>query len=386
MSRWVERALLALAVLPLVVGAGAPARAPAPVATGLVDVTRFGAKGDGVADDTAAFRAAAATGKGLRIPRPPDHYKLTGRVDVRGSVVGDGSMPEIRMYGATGSRDHAQTMFALDGYDGPGVVFRGLHLNGQWDGAGTDGEWSHLIQLQASRNVTVEDNLLERPYGDCVYVGSRKGEGDGGRNILVRNNTLRDPRRCAVAVVAAEGVTIAKNRIEKPRDYVAAIDLEPDPETRDAVKGVVIEDNDFDVAGAAVMFYTRPQNLPCGPVIVRENRATANRFVLKMEGTGRWEGLAITGNRYLGAGARGGLQSFVAIVGAEEVRIEGNRIALARADAPRGSGDLLRGVRGLRLADNEWSASRSYPITVEQCPGARLERNRFSSARTELRP
>jgi hypothetical protein len=385
MTRRREPALWAVALLPLVVGTPAPAPLASVNAAALVDVMRFGAKGDGVTDDTAAFRAAAATGKGLRIPKPRAHYRLTGRVDVHGSVVGEG-MPEIRMYGATGSRDHAQTVFALDGYDGPGVVFRGLHLNGQWDGVGTDGEWSHLIQIRASRNVTVEDNVLERPYGDCIYVGSRRGEGDGGRNVVVRNNTLRDPRRCAVAVVAGEGVTIARNRIEKRLDYVAAIDLEPDPETRDAVQGVVIEDNDFDVAGAAVMLYTRPQNLPCGPVTVRGNRGTANRFVLKMEGTGRWQGLAIARNRYGGAGARGGLQSFVAIVGAEEVRIEENRIALSGRDAPRGSGDLLRGVRGLRLADNEWSADRSYPITVEGCPDARLERNRFSGARTELRP
>lgn len=221
MSRRRDLSLLAAAALPLVLGTSAPAPSaprPSPDAGALVDVTRFGAKGDGIADDTAAFRAAAATGKGLRIPRPPDHYKLTGRVDVRGSVVGDGSMPEIRMYGATGSRDHAQTMFALDGYDGPGVVFRGLHLNGQWDGGG-NGEWEHGIQIQDSSNITIENNVIENAYGDDIVLDQVNGT--GVKNVTIRNNTLKNPRRCNVAVIAAANVTIDGNTMSKPNDYVS---------------------------------------------------------------------------------------------------------------------------------------------------------------------
>src|SRR5512138_3106757 len=67
-----------------------------------VDVRAFGAVGDGVADDTAAFRAAAATGKGLFVPRPPVAYTVTGFIRLRSSIRGDGSLPTIRMKGADG--------------------------------------------------------------------------------------------------------------------------------------------------------------------------------------------------------------------------------------------------------------------------------------------
>jgi len=237
-------------------GPGAPAWAPPPGDPGWVDVRAFGAVGDGRADDTAAFRAAAATGKKLFVPRPPAFYRLTGYVALRSSIRGDGSLPTIRMDGADGDPDqgHARNILVIDGYTGPGLTVRGLRLDGGWDGAGRAGEWSHCVQVTSSRNVTIEENVLERPYGDCVFIG-HYAEGSAPAfppsRIVVRNNTLARPRRCAVAIVSGEGVTVQDNRIVKANDYVAAIGLEPDPLGYQHVDGVAITGNTFDVAPIA---------------------------------------------------------------------------------------------------------------------------------------
>lgn len=45
-------------------------------------VRDFGAVGDGTTDDTAAFRAAAATGRPIAVPWTPDGYILTGQIDL----------------------------------------------------------------------------------------------------------------------------------------------------------------------------------------------------------------------------------------------------------------------------------------------------------------
>jgi hypothetical protein len=236
-----------------------PARAgwaPRPGDPAWVDVRAFGAVGDGVADDTAAFRAAAATGKDLFVPRPRVAYRLTRFVPLRSSIRGDGSLPTLRMDGADGDPDqgHTRNLLVIDGYTGPGLTVSGLRLDGGWDGVGQAGEWSHAIRVTSSRNVTIEDNVLERPYGDCVFIGHYTG-GPGPAfapsRIAVRNNTLSRPRRCAVAIVSGSGVTVSDNRIVKTNDYVAAVGLEPDPLGYQHVEDVTITGNAFDVAPIA---------------------------------------------------------------------------------------------------------------------------------------
>lgn len=240
---------------------GAPSAAPAawaptPGDPAWVDVRAFGAVGDGVADDTAAFRAAAATGRSIFVPRPPVAYRLTGFVPLRSSIRGDGALPTLRMDGADGDPDqgHRRNLLVIHGYTGPGLTVRGLRLDGGWDGAGSAGEWSHAIRVTSSRNVTIEENVVERPYGDCVFIGhyaDGPAPAFAPSAIAVRNNALLRPRRAAVAVVSGRGITVEGNRIVKSNGYVAAIGLEPDPLGFQHVDGVAITGNVLDVAPIA---------------------------------------------------------------------------------------------------------------------------------------
>lgn len=251
-------ALAAAAAAPRPAGPTRPEPAawtPPPGDDSWVDVRSLGAAGDGIADDTAAFRAAAATGKNIFVPRPKVAYRVTGFVALRTSIRGDGSLPTIRMDGADGDPDqgHARNILVVHGYTGPGLTVRGLRLDGGWDGEAARGEWSHCIRVTSSRNVVIEGNVLERAYGDCVFIGHYAGTSPSfpPRDVVVRNNTLSRPRRCAVAIVSGAGVTVEGNRIVKSNDYVAAVDLEPDPLGYQRVDGVTIADNAFDVAPIA---------------------------------------------------------------------------------------------------------------------------------------
>jgi hypothetical protein len=255
---------------------GAPAWAPPRGDPAWVDVRAFGAVGDGVADDTFAFRAAAATGKNLFVPRPPAFYRLTGYVALRGSIRGDGSLPTLRMSGADGDPDqgHARNLLVVDRYAGPGLTVSGLRLDGGWDGVGRNGEWSHCVRVTSSRNVTIEDNVLDRPYGDCVFIGHYAGA-DGAdfppSHVVVRNNVLSRPRRCAVAIVSGTDVVVQGNRIVKANDYVAAIGLEPDPLGYQYVDGVTITGNAFDVAPIAFGGGAVSLNDPAGNAAARRS-------------------------------------------------------------------------------------------------------------------
>ncbi len=264
-------------------GNGTTPWAPAPGDPDWVDVRAFGARGDGVADDTAAFRAAAATGRNVFVPRPPAAYVLTGFVALRASIRGDGSLPTLRMRGADGDPDqgHARNLLVVDGYTGPGLTVSGLRLDGGWDGTSKRGEWSHGIRVASSRNVTIRGNVIERTYGDCIFIGHYAGPASfSPSNVVVEGNLLSEPRRCCVAVVSGSNVVIRGNRLVKSSDYVAAIDLEPDPLGFQHVDGVTIADNAFDVAaiafgGGAVSLHDPEGNRAAprsGNVVVVRNR------------------------------------------------------------------------------------------------------------------
>jgi hypothetical protein len=256
---------------------GTTAWAPAPDDSRWVNVKDHGAVGDGVADDTAAFRSAAATGKMLFVPAPPAAYKLTGVVRLANSVYGDGSMPEIRMHGADGDPDQGQTrnIFYVYGYQGPGLVIQGVHLNGQWNGGG-NGEWGHAVNIGSSSNVTVQHCRIEAAYGDDVFVGEFSHP--MADNIVIQNNVLGTARRCNVAVSGATNVFIRNNTIEKTGStYVSAIDLEPDELGFQYVRNVTIDGNVFDVVAqewsAGAISMNNPAGNPAsGDVSVTNNR------------------------------------------------------------------------------------------------------------------
>jgi hypothetical protein len=252
--------------------------APSPSDTDWVNVKSFGAVGDSVADDTAAFRNAAATGKKLFIPGPAVAYKLTAYVPIQNSVYGDGSMPLIRMYGADGDPDQGPThsIFYVNGYQGPGLVINGVHLDGQWNG-GTNGEYSMGVNIVYSSNVTVQNSNIEGAYGDDVFVGAFAQPMSS--NIVIQNNTLGSPRRCNIAVNGATNVVIRGNQVNKTGGYVSAIDLEPDQLGVQYVRGVVIDGNVFNVAAqdnyaGAVNLNNPAVNPASGDVSVTNNHGT----------------------------------------------------------------------------------------------------------------
>ncbi len=212
------------------------------------DVTAFGARGDGMSDDTAAFRAAAATGKPIWIPRPPAHYRLSGTVNLVNGIHGDGSMPRIRMYGSTG--DYAHTMFVFNqaiGTAAAPIEMNGLWLDGQWDGTTKPaGEWTFLVQVARSSYVEIHGNVIANPKGDCIYVGSETLRPTGtSDHVDIHDNKLWKPYRCAIAIISATNGTIVNNQITKTNSYVNAVDFEPNNNTVEYVRDWTVSGNWF---------------------------------------------------------------------------------------------------------------------------------------------
>jgi len=204
---------------------------------GSVSVTAFGAKGDGVTDDTDSLVHAHRSGKPVFYPRTEAFYRISHVLSVAASTSSNGA--EIRIIG---DGMHPKTIFRVSANSKP-ITISGFILDGGYTG-GTLGEWSHGVDLSGAKNVTVTGNTIRNPYGDCVYVGSANSA-VASTNIQIRNNKLLNPRRCNVAVVCGENVAIEGNVCVKQVDYVTAIDLEPDVNGFDYVRQVSISRNHF---------------------------------------------------------------------------------------------------------------------------------------------
>jgi hypothetical protein len=354
-----------------------PAAAPGDAGPA-VNVLELGARGDGVADDTDAFRRAAGTGRPLLVPKPPRFYRITGRIEVAGSVRGQG-MPELRMEAPDGT--DAKTLLRVTGYLGPGIVISGLHLNGGWDGRAEAGEHSHGVSIVGSRGVVVEDNVIEDTYGDSVYLGANAHANSA--DVVVRRNTLAGPRRCAVALVAVKGAMVSDNTLRKANAYVAVVDVEPNPDDLTVVEDVQVDGNVVEAPLATfVNLYSFPPakgyTRTVRGVTVEQNKIHARVGVEKAPDTGSFDQLRILRNEFFPADSS---SVFVRIRHASgngaattDVVVEGNVDHGTFPSAPTGCGasppgvsSQLGQVTGLVVRGN--TAGR---FVVSDCPGAEV--------------
>lgn len=195
------------------------------------DVVTASCAGDGVTDDTACLQTAAhfarAGNRPLVIPARSSFYRITGPITVYGSVAGVGGMPTIKQTNTSSAWGVQRVLLLAPGMGG---WIYNLHLVGTFDGRNAVTEFGHLIDVGTVNGLTIKGNLLEDAMGDSISTDvSATDGGSAGQNVIVDGNTMRNPYRCAVALTYSQrSWVIVNNVIEKPVNYVSAIDIEPE--------------------------------------------------------------------------------------------------------------------------------------------------------------
>ena len=237
------------------------------------DVKDYGAKGDGLTDDTAAIQAAITAmtaGEILFIPTGVYMVKATGanasgddggiRVTKSMSILMERG---VELKAITGNKVSSQVIKVLSTSF---VEIFGGKITGDWAGRVDSETGNHCISIENSSNVYLHDLYISQASGDCLSI-YRTGAGVS-KNIMVDRCELTDYRRWGIFADCDENILVRSCNIHDVLSdilYGGGIDIEYHGEgSGSQIKNVVIDANIFDSIGSASHSYDGAMSLSGG--------------------------------------------------------------------------------------------------------------------------
>ena len=194
---------------------------PAPNGGGVISVTAFGAKGDGVTDDTAAIQSAldAAEVSGLTLLIPDGTYSTTAALTVgdNTSIIGSGTISAV----IPGAITRALIVA------GDNVVIDGITIDGNKAAYSGSTEWKHGIFISAGcSTVTVRNVITKSNKGDGIYV---EGGATPATRITLENVTSTGNHRQGLTISGGRDVLVIGGSYTATSGTApqAGIDIEP---------------------------------------------------------------------------------------------------------------------------------------------------------------
>lgn len=214
---------------PTVITVTPPTRARGAASLNVMD---YGAVGDGVHDDTAAFQAAinALPADGGTVTAPAGNYLVDGNptkcVKPRAKMLLFGS-PGANLIIKPNNLDRSYGIYIYKVND---VEIDGFTILGERDQhVGTTGEWGMGIQSLGGKRVTLKNLHISKCWGDGICLGS-SGTTQGD-DVFVSNVVCTQNRRQGLSSTKCNNVKIYDSEFSYTQGTSpeCGIDIEPDP-------------------------------------------------------------------------------------------------------------------------------------------------------------
>lgn len=254
------------------------------------NVACFGAKGDGVTDDTVAIQAALDA---VNISFDQDgHYIVSSTLNASRSITGNNALLDNS---ATADYKDGSTIIKYKNINTPWFkyVTRLRFASGNTNKTGL-GEHGHHIRVISSDNILILGCDCDSPTGDGIYIGSENQE-KSCTNIGIYKCRIRNPKRCGIALVSVDGCIVDDCDIDH-NSYVYAIDLEPNPVANDSVNNITITNNRVKSKRCCIALTDpRRDNVPMKNILIENNKLDGGS-VLTIDHSGRYENIRFNNN------------------------------------------------------------------------------------------
>lgn len=207
------------------------------------DVRDFGAKGDGLTDDTSAIQKAldqvqARFNENVFIP--DGVYLINPDIAIRLHSDTKLKLSDKAVLKAkdTTKANHA-IINIINAYN---VQLSGGSIVGdRISRSGKTGEWGHGIKVIGSRNIRISDISISDCWGDGIYIGSTQLQ-NFCENVVIERFSINNCRRNGLTVISGKNVRIGEGLIAGTRgtDPQAGLCLEPN-ETSEFMQNILIE-------------------------------------------------------------------------------------------------------------------------------------------------
>jgi hypothetical protein len=212
-----------------------------------LDVRAFGAKGDGVHDDTAAFQAAinALPTDGGTVFAGRGHYMINALKPIQMR-----SHTRLLMDGATLEviPNSAGRYWLIKVWNVNNVRIVGGSLVGdRTRHKGTTGEWGYGINISGSKHVVVKQVRLSNFWGDGIWVGAITTSKSQVRSdyVKIMNVVSSNNRRQGLSIGPAQHVYIVDSTFKNTNGTLPEAGIDIEPMTEGKTNTIRLERNTF---------------------------------------------------------------------------------------------------------------------------------------------
>lgn len=199
-----------------------------------VDVRDFGAKGDGMADDTSAIQKAVdQTGSrvGVKVYIPDGIYLINPEISINLPSNVKLHLADNAVLKAKATTEANHEIINITNVNNV-EVSGGSIIGDRKARTGKSGEWGHGIKIMGSSNVKISDISISDCWGDGVYIGSTNRQGFC-QDVSIEKFQIDNCRRNGLTIISGKNVTIANGIISntKGTDPQAGLCLEPNDQS-----------------------------------------------------------------------------------------------------------------------------------------------------------
>lgn len=197
-----------------------------------ITVKEFGAKGDGVADDSKAITAAIdyvniRGGGVVRFPAAKYMSRRFGLFNCHNVTLLLEPGAVLQMIDSVPEELYQPFIRITDGSTNCHIIARSaeIHRNKELY---TSGEHRHVLSLNRCEGCSVKGGKISGSGGDGIYLAYPGTEGYP-RSILIKDVTLENNRRQGISVISGSDIQISDIKVSNTRGTKpgAAIDIEP---------------------------------------------------------------------------------------------------------------------------------------------------------------